>query len=71
MRPQQAIVIGLCWGKGVKRKEKEEKKCLCCGKYLMLIVKRIYKQGSQLSYSSCFRSVRGSITVREGGPSVP
>lgn len=23
MRPQQAIVVGLCWGKGVKGKEKE------------------------------------------------
>lgn len=70
MRPQQAIVLGLCWGKGVKGEEKDEK-CLCRGRYLTCILKRIYKQGSQLSYSSCLHGVRGSVTGRQEGPGVP
>lgn len=39
-----------------------EEKCLCCGIYLMCIIKGIGKQALQLSCSSC---------VREGGHGVP
>lgn len=41
---------------------KGEEKCLCCGIYLMCIMKGIEKQDLQLSCWSC---------AREGGPSVP
>lgn len=62
MRPQQAALVGLCWGKGVQGEEAGEQKCLCCGIYLMCIIKGIDQQDLQLSCSSW---------VREGGPSVP